>query len=86
MNLTLDEITTHRSRLRHEIMERECLLAAFNVVEKYAASGQAPDAIHLGSLVSGLLPSRTALELKEAARSAVPAPASLPPPAPAALP
>ena len=87
MTLTLDDIATHRTRLHQEIMERECLLAAFDVVEKYAASGHAPRSMELGSLVSGLLPSRAAIEVKELPVSAAtPAPASIPPPAPAALP
>jgi hypothetical protein len=84
MNLTLDEIATHRARLREEIMERECLLAAFDVVEKYAASGHRPKSMQLGSLLSALLPSRPAVELKELSTSATPT--SLPPPARAALP
>jgi hypothetical protein len=82
MNLTLDEIRVHRAHLRQEIMERECLLAAFDVVEKYAASGHRPNSVRLASLVSALLPSRPALKVKELS-AAPPSPA---PPAPAALP
>jgi hypothetical protein len=85
MNLTLDEIATHRARLREEIMEREILLAAFDVVEKYAASGHGPNSMQLGSLVSALLPSQPAVEGKETPASATPnAPSS--PPQPRAAP
>jgi hypothetical protein len=45
MNLNQDDIATVRSRLREEITERECLLAAVELFEKYAASGQAPRSI-----------------------------------------
>jgi hypothetical protein len=78
MNLTLNEIATYRVRLREEIMERECLLAAFDVVEKYAASGHRPNSMQLGRLVSALLPARPAVELKELADTP-PQPAALPP-------
>jgi hypothetical protein len=79
MNPTLDEIATHRARLREEIMERECLLAALEIFEKYAASGHIPQSMQLGSLVSKFVPSRPA-DLKELPSS------HAPPPAPVALP
>ncbi|MEP7248738.1 MAG: hypothetical protein ABI787_03045 [Spartobacteria bacterium] len=81
MTTTLNEIATHRAHLHGEIMERECLLAALDVFEKYAASGHAPRSIELGSLVSTLLPSRSAIEVKELPTSAAapPAAAALPP-------
>ena len=69
MTITIDEIATHRARLRQEIMERECLLAAFDVVERYAASGHRPNSAQLGSLVSALLPSRQEVEVKELSAS-----------------
>ena len=79
MKINRDEIVLLRTRLREEIMERECLLAAVELFEKYAASGHAPSSINLGGLVSMLVPGRTTIELKEL-------PAPPPPPAPAALP
>ncbi len=79
MKINLAEIATLRARLREEIMERECLLAALDIVEKYAARGHAPQSMELGNLVATLLPSRPTVELKEL-------PASLPPPTSAALP
>ncbi|HEY3664084.1 MAG TPA: hypothetical protein VGL24_13100 [Chthoniobacterales bacterium] len=86
MNLNLDEIHTLRARLREEIMERECLLAALDVVEKYTGQGYGPNSMQFGRLVSALLPSRPAVETKELLTSAAPVTASLPPPVPAALP
>jgi hypothetical protein len=85
VKINLDEIATHRARLREEIMERECLLAALDVVEKYAASGHGPNSMRLGNLLSALLPSRPTAEVKELPMPAAPAAAS-PPSAPTALP
>ena len=79
MNLALEEIATHCSRIRQEIMEREIVLAAFDVVEKYAANGHAPKSMRLDSFVSVLLPSKPTLELKEASIPATAAPPALPP-------
>ena len=42
----------HEERLRREIVERECLLAAFKVLHGYATNGQAPKSMELGSAVS----------------------------------
>jgi hypothetical protein len=80
MSLTLDEIVTHQDRLRREIVERECLLAAFNVLHGYVASGNGPTTIELGSLVSALgnsaplaLPSAgSSAELNDAAAPVAP--------------
>ena len=52
MSLTIDEIVEYQDRLRREIVERECLLAAFNVLHGYVASDRAPKSLELGSLVS----------------------------------
>ena len=79
MNLTQNEIAAVRDRLREEIMDRECLLAALDVYDKYAANGNPPVSMQLSNLVAGLLPSRPAVEFKEL-------PASPAPPAPGALP
>jgi hypothetical protein len=75
MNLTQHEIATVRARIREEIMDRECLLAALDVYDKYAANGNPPVSMQLSNLVAGLLPSRSAVEFK-----ALPAspPAALP--------
>ena len=84
MTTTLDEIATHRARLREEIMERECLLAALGVFEKYAASGHTPRSMEFGSLVSALLPPMSTASAPERAALPAPAPPALPPPPPAA--
>jgi hypothetical protein len=79
-----DEIAMQRARLREEIMERECLLTALDALEKYLASGHGPRSMRLGNLVSALLPSRSAVELKDVPSSPAPpaAPPALPPPPP----
>jgi hypothetical protein len=80
MNLTKNDITTVRTRLRQEITERECLLAAVELFEKYATSGLAPDSINLGGLLSTLVPGQPTIEIKELKEcTPAPAPAALPP-------
>jgi hypothetical protein len=71
MPLTLDEIVEHEERLRQEIVERECLLAAFKVLHGYAANGQSPKSMELGSLVSALAPAAPAIPLQEPAGTPV---------------
>ncbi len=64
-------------------MERECLLAAVELFDKYAASGHAPSSINLGGLITLLVPRRTTIEIAELPASPPPsAPAALPPPPP----
>jgi hypothetical protein len=85
MPLTLDEIVEHEERLRLEIVERECLLAAFKVLHGYAANGQSPKSMELSSLASALVsPSAPPAPLTEVTAEPVPAaaPATLPAPAP----
>ena len=74
MNLTQHEIATVRARLREEIMDRECLLAALDVYDKYAANGNPPVSMQLSNLVAGLLPSRPAVELTDLPASPPPVP------------
>ena len=74
MTLTLDEIVEHEERLRREIVERECLLAAFKVLHGYAANGQSPKSMEMVSFVTALSPSTARLPLEEP---------TTPPPAPA---
>ncbi len=80
MSLTLQEIIEHQDRLRREIVERECLLAAFNVLHGYAANGQGHDPAHFGVLVSALSQTASPKALPNAV--ATPAAAALPAPAP----
>ena len=79
MNVTLDEIVEHQHRFRQEIVERECVIAALEVLRTHMASGRASRSIDLGSLVSALLPSAT--EAVRPERPALPAPSvpALPP-------
>ena len=77
MPLTLDEIMEHEERLRREIVERECLLAAFKVLHGYAANNQSPKSMELSSLAWAFAPPPITLPLEEP---------TAPPPAPAALP
>ena len=78
MPLTLDEIIAHEDRLQREIVERECLLAAFKILHGYAANGQGPKSMELGSLVSALVSSTSDVSSKGLAA----APAELPAQAP----
>src|SRR5665213_67208 len=77
MNFTLDEITQQQDRLRQEIMERQCLLAAFDVMHGYMSKDHSPGRLELGSLVSALSPALPVAALP--GESAV-APAVLPMP------
>lgn len=79
MPLTLDEIMEYEERLRREIVERECLLAALKVLHGYAANGQGPKSIELGSLVvSALTRSTPHLPLQQQAAPLPPPPPALP--------
>jgi hypothetical protein len=79
MNLTLDEVKEQQDRLRQEIMERQCLLAAFDVMHRFMAQGgNVAKSAELGPLISAF-----ASSTPSAAKS-VPSPAALPTlPAPA---
>jgi hypothetical protein len=50
MPLTLDEIIGHEKRLRGEIAERQCLLAALKVLRGYATQGDGPASTETDSL------------------------------------
>lgn len=85
MPLTLDEITEHEKRVRREIAERECLLAALKVLRGYSAQGDTPTMAEPGSVLSHLVSFTPRIEWKE--MDASPAAAQLispaaPPPAP----
>ena len=84
MPLTIDEIVEHEERLCREIVERECLLAAFKVLHGHVANGQGPKSLEIGSLISALIPSCSAVALPEqtAELPAAPPPALPPPPPP----
>jgi hypothetical protein len=81
MSITLDQIAEYEERLRAEIVQRECLLAALGVFRTYSAKGQWPESLDLGSLTSALV--RPVHNLRaEPAPLPAPAPVSLPPPPP----
>ena len=82
MTLTIDEILEHEERLRREIVERECLLAAFKVLHGYFANGQGPKSLELGPLVSVLALSPPAVALPERTAELPAPPPPPPPPAP----
>jgi hypothetical protein len=84
MSITLDQIAELEERLRTEIVQRECLLAAIGVFRTYSAKGQWPESLDLGSLTAALV--RPVHEVgTEPAPLPAPAPPALPP-APQALP
>jgi hypothetical protein len=77
MNITPDQIAEYEERLRAEIVQRECVLAAIGVFRTYTAKGQWPESLDLGSLTSALV--RPVHDLPAArAPLPAPAPASLP--------
>jgi hypothetical protein len=80
MSITLDEIIHHEERLRREIAERECLLAALKVMHAYVASSNGPQTLELGALGLALMPS--AVSQKETPATLPTAVASLPEPQP----
>jgi hypothetical protein len=82
MPLTLTEIVEHEERLRREIVERECLLAAFKVLHGYAASGENSHTLELGLLASALKPATSQTQLPQPPAAASPEPAALPAPLP----
>lgn len=55
MSPILDQITAYENRLRAEVMERECILAALKVLRTYADNGHAPQALELLPMAARLL-------------------------------
>ena len=85
MPLTLHEITEHEKRARREIAERECLLAALNVLRGYAVAGEMPEWTEPLVLAPGLVSLTSEAGWKELgapAPPALPAPAAPVPPPP----
>ncbi len=82
MPFTTDEITELQERLRHEIMERECALAALHVIQTHTTSGRGPKEINLGAFVSGLFAGAPKTAVAQLAAPTAPAAAALPPPPP----
>lgn len=82
MSVTLDEIKVYEERLRREIVERECLLAAFKVLHGYMDNGHGQRSIELGFLASALASAPPAALLPKCATEVSPAPPALPAPPP----
>ena len=55
MTLTRDEIEERKEQLRQEILERECLLAALEVLHKHACADRATRPIDVGAFLPALL-------------------------------
>ena len=75
---TLNEILEHEERLQREIIERECLLAAFKVLHGYVANGHGPKSLELGSFFLALGPTTPPVALQERTAELPPAPAPVP--------
>lgn len=78
MMITLDEIIEHQHRFRQEIADRECVVAALEVLRTHLAHGCGPRALELGSLVSAILPALLADALPERAALLAPTLPALP--------
>lgn len=63
----------HEERMRREIVERECVLAAFNVLRGYFMNGQGSKSIELTSLALALVREPSHLPLEERTAPASPA-------------
>ena len=81
MTLTRDEIEERKEQLRQEILERECVLAALDVLHKHACGDRATRSIDIGAFLPAFLASPAAMPharqvpLLESAPVAVPLPA-----------
>lgn len=83
MSITLDQIAEFEERLRAEIVQRECLLAALGVFRTYSAKGQWPESLDLGSLTSALVRPVHNLAAEPVSLPVPSSPVSLPPAPPA---
>ncbi|MEQ1841649.1 MAG: hypothetical protein ABL994_14675 [Verrucomicrobiales bacterium] len=85
MTLTREEIEERKEQLRQEILERECLLAALEVLLKHASASRGSQPIDVGAFLPAFLaspgptPSARQVTLVESAPAALPPP---PPPEP----
>ena len=65
MTLTRDEIEERKEQLRQEILERECLLAALDVLHKHACGDRTTRPIDVSAFLPALLGSASvALEMR----------------------
>jgi hypothetical protein len=82
MKITLDEIVEHQQRFRQEIADRECVVAALEVLRTHLANGRTSRSLDLGALASALLPTLLPEALPERAALRVPTLPALPAPPP----
>jgi hypothetical protein len=75
MTLTPETLTEYEQRLRTEIVERECVLAALTVLRSYDANGQWPKSLDLGPVAMRLL---CPMQEMPTTPAALPAPAPQP--------
>ena len=80
MTLTRDEIEERKEQLRQEILERECLLAALEVLHKHACADRATRPIDVGTYLPAFLASPGATLPARQAPLLESAPAAVPPP------
>lgn len=83
MTLTSDEIQSRKDQLRQEILERECLLAALEVLHKHATGARGSRTIDVGALLPALLGhAAEPAPAREITLVETPAPTLPPPPPP----
>ena len=82
MIITLDEIQERKEQLRQEILERECLLAALEVLHKHATASRGSKTIDIGALVPALLANQEPVSPARQLTLLESAPVELPPPSP----
>ena len=82
LTITLEEIQERQEQLRQEILERECLLAALEVLQKHAAPSRGSKTIDIGALFPALLANPKAISSTRRLTLLESAPVALPPPPP----
>ena len=82
MTITLEEIQERKEQLRQEILERECLLAALEVLQKHATASRGSNTIDIGALFPALLANPEAVSSARQLTLLESAPVALPPPPP----
>jgi hypothetical protein len=80
MPLTFDEITQREERLRHEIAERERLLAAYQLLRTDAANHQSWKSTEAAVVAAVAPPATAASNVQPAESACAPAPKNLPGP------
>ena len=82
MTLTRDEIEERKEQLRQEILERECLLAALEVLHKHACADRSARPIDVRALLPAFFASPAATPHVTQVPLLESAPVAVPPPAP----